>query len=233
MLVNSFDTKFGKTAEKYENLDNHFVTLLKKKKLYKRIFTSVVIDKKITHNITLRADITGQILNSIISQYSDFKHNLYYMGDVFKSDILSSDFKQFREHGLEIINQDKLSSFNEATSILIQYLNAIIKNEFCFIFTDPKLKKNEFIFNKKKIASTSINPFIKSFSSKHSKIKTKLNLETNFFSKEYHEDIFFYVYSTKSKKILSQGGGYKYKKNNKILNGFGFSCNVDNLVEVI
>ncbi len=35
MLVNSFDTKFGKTAEKYENLDNHFVTLLKKKNYIK------------------------------------------------------------------------------------------------------------------------------------------------------------------------------------------------------
>ena len=33
MLVNSFDTKFGKTAEKYENFDNLFVNLLKKKKL--------------------------------------------------------------------------------------------------------------------------------------------------------------------------------------------------------
>ena len=31
MLVNSFDTKFAKTAEKYENLDNSFVNLLKKK----------------------------------------------------------------------------------------------------------------------------------------------------------------------------------------------------------
>ncbi len=106
----------------------------------------------------MRADITGQILNSIISQYSDFKHNLYYMGDVFKSDILSSDFKQFREHGLEIINQDKLSSFNEATSILIQYLNAIIKNEFCFIFTDPKLKKmNSFLIKKKLLVRVSIH----------------------------------------------------------------------------
>ena len=25
----------------------------------------------------------------------------------------------------------------------------------------------------------------------------------------------------------------KYKKNNKILNGFGFSCNIDSLVELV
>jgi len=41
------------------------------------------------------------------------------------------------------------------------------------------------------------------------------------------------VYSDKTKKILAQGGGYQYKKSNKKIDGFGFSCNVDNLVETI
>ena len=58
-------------------------------------------------------------------------------------------------------------------------------------------------------------------------------IEKNFFSKDYHREIFFYVYSNSSKKVLAQGGGYKYKKNNKVLNGFGFSCNIDNWVELI
>ena len=61
----------------------------------------------------------------------------------------------------------------------------------------------------------------------------ELNLEKNFFSKNYHQDIFFYVYSYKSKKILAQGGGYHYKQNKKKIDGFGFSCNVDNLAEII
>jgi len=61
----------------------------------------------------------------------------------------------------------------------------------------------------------------------------ELNLEKNFFSKDYHQDIFFYVYSNKSKKILAQGGGYHYKQNKKKIDGFGFSCNVDNLAEII
>ena len=42
----------------------------------------------------------------------------------------------------------------------------------------------------------------------------ELNLEKDF-SQEYHQDIFFYVYSNISKKILAQGGGYQYKKNKK------------------
>jgi len=60
-----------------------------------------------------------------------------------------------------------------------------------------------------------------------------LNLEKNFFSKDYHQDIFFYVYSTKTKKVLAQGGGYHYQKNQKVINGIGFSYDVDSLVELI
>jgi ATP phosphoribosyltransferase regulatory subunit HisZ len=60
-----------------------------------------------------------------------------------------------------------------------------------------------------------------------------VNLESNFFSQDYHQDIFFYAYSTKSKKILAQGGGYHYSKNKSKIDGFGFSCNVDNLSELI
>ena len=70
MLVNSFDTKFAKTAEKYENLDNSFVSLLKKNKSFNRIFTSVATNKKISKEVNLRSDITGQVLNSVISQES-------------------------------------------------------------------------------------------------------------------------------------------------------------------
>ena len=76
-------------------------------------------------------------------------------------------------------------------------------------------------------------PLIKIFSTKNKKIPFVTNHEKNFFSKDYHREIFFYVYSDLSKKVLAQGGGYKYKKNNKVLNGFGFSCNIDNWVELI
>ena len=96
MLVNSFDTKFSKTAEKYENLDNSFVSLLKKKKSFNRIFTSVVTNKKVSEEVILRSDITGQVLNSVISREASSKQNLYYMGDVFKRDLVTSQIKQFR-----------------------------------------------------------------------------------------------------------------------------------------
>ena len=39
--------------------------------------------------------------------------------------------------------------------------------------------------------------------------------------------------SNSTKKILAQGGGYKYKKNTKKIEGFGFSCNVDYIAELI
>ena len=58
-------------------------------------------------------------------------------------------------------------------------------------------------------------------------------MEKNFFSRDDHQDIFFYVYSAKTKKVLAQGGGYHYQKNKKIINGIGFSYDVDSLVELI
>ena len=79
MLVNSFDTKFAKTAEKYENLDNSFVNLLKKKNSFNRIFTSVVTNKKVSEEVILRSDITGQVLNSVMSREASSKQNLYYI----------------------------------------------------------------------------------------------------------------------------------------------------------
>ena len=233
MLVNSFDTKFGKTAEKYENFDNLFVNLLKKKKIFNRIFTSVLTDKKILKENNLRSDITGQVLNSIISQDLPSKQNLYYMGDVFKKDLVSSQIKQFREHGIEVINQLDAKSFSLTTNLLVEYLNLTIKKNYCFVFTDPNLSnKSNYILDSKK-QDNSISKFIKSFTINNKKIPFVINSEKNFFSKDYHRKIFFYVYSDISKKILAQGGGYKYKKNNKILNGFGFSCNVDSLVELV
>ncbi|MDC0861410.1 ATP phosphoribosyltransferase regulatory subunit [Alphaproteobacteria bacterium] len=233
MLVNSFDTKFGKTAIKYENLDNTFVNLLKKKKIYNRIFTSVLIDKKIINNINLRSDITGQVLNSVISQNLSSKQNLYYLGDVFKKDLASSQIKQFREHGVEILNQLDSKSFSLITNLLVEYLNLIIKKKYSFIFTDPAATNSSKFILEKKISKNKIPKLVKDFSLKNKKIPFVVNSEKNFFSKEYHREIFFYVYSDVSKKILAQGGGYKYKKNNKVLNGFGFSCNIDNWVELI
>jgi len=233
MLVNSFDTKFAKTAEKYENLDNSFVNLLKKKKSFNRIFTSVVTNKKVSEEVILRSDITGQVLNSVMSRDASTKKNLYYMGDVFKRDLVTSQIKQFREHGIEIINQLDTESFLLTTDLLIKYLNSILKKNFCFVFTDPKLSnQNSFILDKKS-SNNKILKFIKIFSKKNKKIPFVINNEKNFFSKDYHREIFFYVYSDLSKKVLAQGGGYKYKKNNKVLNGFGFSCNIDNWVELI
>ena len=233
MLVNSFDTKFSKTAEKYENLDNLFVNLLKKKKSFNRIFTSVVTNKKVSEEVILRSDITGQVLNSVLSREASTKQNLYYMGDVFKRDLVTSQIKQFREHGIEIINQLDTESFLLTTDLLIKYLNSILKKNFCFVFTDPKLSnQNSFILDKKS-SNNKILKFIKIFSKKNKKTPFVINNEKNFFSKDYHREIFFYVYSDLSKKVLAQGGGYKYKKNNKVLNGFGFSCNIDNWVELI
>ena len=234
MLVNSFDTKFAKTAEKYENLDNSFVSLLKKNKSFNRIFTSVATNKKISKEVNLRSDITGQVLNSVISQESSAKQNLYYMGDIFKKDIVSSEIKQFREHGIEIINQLDSKSFLLATDLLIKYLNLVMKKNYSFVFANPKIiNNNKFIFNKKNILKNDISNLVKIFSKKNKNVPFVINYEKNFFSKDYHKEIFFYVYSDISKKILAQGGGYKYKKNNKFLKGFGFSCNIDNWVELI
>ena len=233
MLVTSFDTKFRKTAEKYENLDNTFVYLLKKKKIYNSIFTSVLTNKKISNDIDLRSDITGQVLNSVISQDFTSKQNLYYMGDIFKKDLVSSQIKQFREHGVEILNQLDSKSFLLTTSLLVEYLNLIIKKKYSFVFTNPNLiNTNNFILDKK-TPKKQMSKFVKSFSLSNKKIPFVFNSEKNFFSKKYHREIFFYVYSDVSKKILAQGGGYMHKKDNKTLNGFGFSCNIDNWVELI
>ena len=173
-------------------------------------------------------------MNSVISQEKPLDQNLYYMGDVFKKDMASPEVKQFREHGIEVINQNKINSFVLTTNLLVEYLDIVLKNNYHFIFTDPKMKSNEkFIFNKNNKKNNSINKFVSKFRSINKKVHFSMNMESNFFSKDYHNDIFFYVYSTKSKKILSQGGGYQYIKNNNKLNGFGFSCNIDNWVDSI
>jgi histidyl-tRNA synthetase len=125
-----------------------------------------------------------------------------------------------------------MESFIEVIKILDRLLKKILKNKFIYIFTDPKIhNKSNFVFNSKN-PTNKINVFINAFN-KAVKSPYKINLEKNFFSKDYHQDIFFYVYSDKSKKILARGGGYHYKKSNKKIDGFGFSCNVDNLVEII
>ena len=234
MLVNSFDTKYSQTATKYEYLDNNFTNLLAKDHRFSRIFTSIVENQKLdfSTDIVLRSDITGQVINTILTHDFKSEHFLYYMGDVFKPDLVNKSIKQYRQHGLEIINRPKMESFIEVTKILDRLLKKILKNNFIYIFTDPKINnKSNFVFNSKS-PTNKINTYVNTFNNAI-KAPYKINLEKNFFSKDYHRNIFFYVYSDKTKKILAQGGGYQYKKSNKKIDGFGFSCNVDNLVEII
>ena len=65
MLVNSFDTKYAKTAIKYEKLDNTFSTIISSNKKFSRIFTSVIENQTLNSlsEVNLRSDITGQVIN--------------------------------------------------------------------------------------------------------------------------------------------------------------------------
>ena len=155
------------------------------------------------------------------------------MGDVFKKDKMNSDnIKQFRQHGVEIINLSKNDSFKEVLQILDKYLKKIIKKNYTYVFTDPKISKNKSYLLDSISHKNNIYKFINIFKKKIDS-PFELNLEKDFFSQDYHQDIFFYVYSNSTKKILAQGGGYKYKKNTKKIEGFGFSCNVDYIAELI
>ncbi len=235
MLVNSFDTKYSLTAKKYESLDNSFTKIVSANKKFSRIFTSVIEDKslKSLSDATLRSDITGQVINTILTHDSKSKHYLYYMGDVFKKDKMNSDnIKQFRQHGVEIINLSKNDSFKEVLQILDKFLKKIIKNNYTYVFTDPKIPKNKSYLLDSISNKNNISKFVDIFK-KNIDAPYELNLEKDFFSQDYHQDIFFYVYSNYTKKILSQGGGYKYKINTKKIEGFGFSCNVDHIAELI
>ncbi len=235
MLVNSFDTKYSQTAKKYERLDNLFTKTLGANKKFSRIFTSVIEDKslKSLSEATLRSDITGQVINTILTHDSKSKHFLYYMGDVFKKDKMNSDnIKQFRQHGVEIINLSKSDSFKEVLQILNKFLKKIIKKNYTYVFTDPKISKNKSYLLDSVSNKNNISKFVNIFKKKID-APFELNLEKDFFSQDYHQDIFFYVYSNSTKKILAQGGGYQYKKNTKKIEGFGFSCNVDYIAELI
>ena len=234
MLVNSFDTKYSKTAIKYENLDNSFTKICSSNKKFSRIFTSVIEDKslKSLSEATLRSDITGQVINTILTHDSNSKHFLYYMGDVFKKDKMNiNNIKQFRQHGVEIINLPKNESFKEVLKILDKILKKTLKKNYTYIFTDPKISKNNNYLLDSISNKNNIKKFVNIFK-KNIKAPYELNLEKDFFSQDYHQDIFFYVYSNITKKILAQGGGYKYKKNTKKVEGFGFSCNVDYIAEL-
>jgi ATP phosphoribosyltransferase regulatory subunit HisZ len=154
------------------------------------------------------------------------------MGDVFKKDIINSQIKQCRQHGVEIINNSKYESFKEVIIILDKILSRFLKQDFIYIFTDPIIKNQSKYLLKAKPNKNDINKFLNIFK-KLSKSRYALNLEENFFSKDYHQDIFFYVYSTRTKKVLAQGGGYHYQKNQKNINGVGFSYDVDSLAELI
>ncbi len=233
MLVNSFDTKYANTAIKYESLDNSFTKILNSYNKFSRIFTSVIENKslKSLSEATLRSDITGQVINTILTHHSNSKHYLYYMGDVFKKNKMNNNIKQFRQHGVEIINLPKNKSFKEVLEILDNVLKNILKKNYTYVFTDPKIKKNTSYILDQSIHKNNISKFVNIFK-KNISAPFELNLEKDFFSQDYHQDIFFYVYSNSSKKIIAQGGGYQYKKNTKKVEGFGFSCNVDYIVEL-
>ena len=234
MLVNSFDTKYAKTALKYESLDNSFTKILSSNNKFSRIFTSVIENKslKSLSEATLRSDITGQVINTILTHDSNSKHYLYYMGDVFKKNKMNNNIKQFRQHGVEIINLPKNKSFKEVLEILDSILKNILKKNYTYVFTDPRISKNVSYLLDNISRKNNISKFVNIFK-KNIKAPFELNLEKDFFSQDYHQDIFFYVYSNISKKIIAQGGGYQYKKNIKKVEGFGFSCNVDYIAELI
>ena len=234
MLVNSFDTKYAKTALKYESLDNSFTKILSSNNKFSRIFTSVIENKslKSLSEATLRSDITGQVINTILTHDSNSKHYLYYMGDVFKKNKMNNNIKQFRQHGVEIINLPKNKSFKEVLEILDSILKNILKKNYTYVFTDPRISKNISYLLDNSSRKNNISKFVNIFK-KNIKAPFELNLEKDIFSHDYHQDIFFYVYSNISKKIIAQGGGYQYKKNIKKVEGFGFSCNVDYIAELI
>ena len=234
MLVNSFDTKYAKTALKYESLDNSFTKILSSNNKFSRIFTSVIENKslKSLSEATLRSDITGQVINTILTHDSNSKHYLYYMGDVFKKNKMNNNIKQFRQHGVEIINLPKNKSFKEVLEILDSILKNILKKNYTYVFTDPRISRNINYLLDNSSRKNKISKFVNIFK-KNIKAPFEINLEKDFFSQDYHQDIFFYVYSNISKKIIAQGGGYQYKKNIKKVEGFGFSCNVDYIAELI
>ena len=154
------------------------------------------------------------------------------MGDVFKKDKMNNNIKQFRQHGVEIINLPKYKSFKEVLLILEKVLRNILKKNYTYVFTDPKISENVNYLLERKNYKNNISKFVNIFK-RNIQSPIELNLEKDFFSQDYHQDIFFYVYSNISKKIIAQGGGYQYKKNTKKVEGFGFSCNVDYLTELI
>ena len=202
MLVNSFDTKYSQLAKKYENLDNLFTNTLSANKKFSRIFTSVIEDKylKSLSEATLRSDITGQVINTILTHDSNSKHYLYYMGDVFKKDKMNSNnIKQFRQHGVEIINLSKNESFKEVLMILDKILKKILKKNYTYVFTDPKINKNTRFLLDSISYKNNISKFVNIFK-KNIDATFELNLEKDFFSQDYHQDIFFMFIQISPKK---------------------------------
>ena len=205
MLVNSFDTKYSLTAKKYESLDNSFTKTVSSNKKFSRIFTSVIEDKslKSLSDATLRSDITGQVINTILTHDSKSKHFLYYMGDVFKKDKMNSDnIKQFRQHGVEIINLSKNDSFKEALQILDKFLRKVIKRNYIYVFTDPKISKNKSYLLDSIGFKSKIYKFVNIFKKKID-APFEINLEKDFFSQDYHQDIFFLCLFKFYKKNIS------------------------------
>ena len=196
MLVNSFDTKYAKTALKYESLDNSFTKILSSNNKFSRIFTSVIENKslKSLSEATLRSDITGQVINTILTHDSNSKHYLYYMGDVFKKNKMNNNIKQFRQHGVEIINLPKNKSFKEVLEILDRILKNTLKKNYTYVFTDPTISRNINYLLDNSTRKNNISKFVNIFK-KNIKAPFEINLEKDFFSQDYHQDIFFYVNS--------------------------------------
>ena len=165
MLVSSFDTKYSRPAFKYESLDNNFTSILSKNNKFSRIFTSVVENQelKLSTDISLRSDITGQVINTILTHDYKSPHYLYYMGDIFKKDIVNNQIKQFRQHGVEIINCPKSDSFKEVVKILDNILSKILQKNYIYIFTDPKIKNRKNYLLDEKTNKDQIGKFITIF----------------------------------------------------------------------
>ena len=227
MANNSFDTKIGLTAKKYITLDNIFVKLAEKNK-FERIITSVVTNKNLLMPIDLRKDITSQVISYLSNMSLQKINKIYYLGDVFKKDLNTFKIKQFREHGLEHISENTSDlKYKLVINILLDYLISICGNNFNFILSDPMKKNNNHKFDNLCIEIKKNTKLSKMLN------RTFINKDKSFFSKKYHHSLYFYAYSSHSKKILCQGGMYNLTSNKKKYNCLGFSCNVDNLVELI
>ena len=166
------------------------------------------------------------LVNSFDTKYANTASKYESLDNSFTK-ILGSKRKFSRIFTSVIENK----SFKEVLETLDKFLKNILKKKYTYVFTDPNISKNTNYLLDHSSNKNKISKFVNIFK-KNIKAPFELNLEKDFFSQNYHQDIFFYVYSNISKKIIAQGGGYQYKKNIKKIDGFGFSCNVDYIAEL-